>query len=227
VHSWSFSCEKVSGRLVAVNTSNPRWDLFLPVVAAGVGGLMVALAFLSVYAFRQRDSRALDGKVFGLAHRAELDLRESGRDAPDEVLREILADGQPEIRGLVLADPDGTVLATMGSDAPELGSRKVDLFVGPGGRGGPWPLGPPGNRSPRLETERPRGRGRLILDFRLDPSSESPPPPPPNPRPQPVVDPLPIDPVPSPPGMINPPFLRCPRRRGLARSFRDARSPHG
>jgi hypothetical protein len=37
--------------------------------------MMVALAFLSLYAFRQREALALDGRIFGLAHDAELRLR--------------------------------------------------------------------------------------------------------------------------------------------------------
>lgn len=158
----------------ATNTA-PRWDLLLPLIAAGIAGLMVALAFLSLYAFRQRETLALDGRIFGLAHDAELSLRESGRETPGKVLEEILAKGRPEVLGLVLSDPNDTVLATAGSEANELGSRTVDLFVGPGFRGGSGPPGPPPERWTRGQTAGPRGRGRLVLEFILDPSAGSPP----------------------------------------------------
>ncbi len=153
----------------------PRWDLLLPLIAAGVAGLMVALAFLSLYAFRQREALALDGRIFGLAHDAELRLRESGREAPGKVLEEILAEGQPEVLGLVLSDPNGAVLATAGSETNEFGSRTVDVFVGPGLRGGSGPPGPPPERWAGGQAAGPRGRGRLVLEFILDPSAGSPP----------------------------------------------------
>ena len=156
------------------NTS-PRWDLFLPLPAVIVGGLMVALAFLSLYAFRQREALALDGRIFGLAHDAELRLRESGREAPGKVLEEILVDGRPEVLGLVLSDPNDVVLATAGSEANEFGSRTVDLFVGPGLRSGSGPPGPPPEGWTRGQAVGTRGRGRLGLEFILDPSAGSPP----------------------------------------------------
>ncbi len=153
----------------------PRWDLLLPLIAAGVAGLMVALAFLSLYAFRQREALALDGRIFGLAHDAELRLRESGRETPGKVLEEILVEGRPEVLGLVLSDPNNDVLARAGSEANEFGSRTVDLFVGPGLRGGSGPPGPPTERWTRGQAAGPRGRGRLVLEFILDPSAGSPP----------------------------------------------------
>jgi signal transduction histidine kinase len=156
-------------------TTAPRWDLFLPLIAAGVAGMMMALAFLSLYAFRQREALALDGRIFGLAHDAELRLRESGREAPGKMLEEILAEGQPEVLGLVLSDPNGAVLATAGSETNDFGSRTVDLFVGPGLRGGSEPPGPPPERWTRGQAAGPRGRGRLVLEFILDPSAGSPP----------------------------------------------------
>jgi len=153
----------------------PRWDVLLPLIATGVAGLMVALASLSLYAFRQREAMALDGRIFGLAHDAELLLRESGRDAPGEVLEEVLAEGRPEVHGLVLSDPTGTVLATVGSEANKFDSRTVDLFVGPGLRGASGPPGPPPDRWSRGQTAGSRGRGRLTLEFILDPRAGSPP----------------------------------------------------
>ena len=162
-------------KLFPVNTTTPRWDLLLPTVATLIGSLMVALAFLSVFAFRQRDALALDGRIFGLAHEAELRLRESGRDAASDILEEILKDGQPEILGLRLADPEGATLATAGSEATELARRSVDVFVGPGLRGGPGPGGPPTDFAMRGPGWRSGGRGRLVLDLLLDPVAESPP----------------------------------------------------
>jgi len=153
----------------------PRWDVLLPLIATGVAGLMVALAFLSLYAFRQREALALDGRVFGLAHDAEVLLRESGRDAPGEVLEGILTEGQPEVQGLVLSDPNGAVLATAGTEAKGFHSRTVDLLVGPGLRSGSGPPGPPPERWSRGQAAGPRGRGRLVLEFILDPSAGSPP----------------------------------------------------
>jgi signal transduction histidine kinase len=155
--------------------SSTRWDLLLPLVAAVIGGMMVALAFLSAFAFRQRDALALDGTVFGLAHLAELRLRETGQNAVHEVLEEILADGQPEVRGLTLSDSGGTELARLGDEDPQFTRRSVDLFVGPWTRGGPGWLGPPTDRSTPGQPSRQRGRGRLILEFHLGPEAGTPP----------------------------------------------------
>ena len=162
-------------KLFHVNTTTPRWDLLLPVTATLIGSLMVALALLSVFAFRQRDTLALDGRIFGLAHEAELRLRETGRDAASDILEDILEDGRPEVLGLRLADPAGATLATAGSEATELNRRSVDVFVGPGLRGGPGPGGPPTDFAMRGPGWRSGGRGRLVLDLLLDPVAESPP----------------------------------------------------
>ena len=155
--------------------SSTRWDLLLPLVAAVIGGMMVALAFLSTFAFRQRDALALDGRVFGLAHNAELRVRDSGQSALYEVLEEILAEGQPEVRGLTLSDSAGTELAHLGDEDPQFTRRSVDLFVGPGTRGGPGWSGPPTDRSTPGQPSRQRGRGRLILEFHLGPEAGTPP----------------------------------------------------
>jgi len=152
-----------------------RWDLVLPLVALVIGGLVVGLAFLSDFSFRQRDVLALDGRVFGLAHSAEIRLRESGRNAHQDVLEETLAEGQPEVRGLTLSDPGGAVLGNIGTVGPHLTRRSVDLFVGPAGRGGTGWAGPPADVSTPGQPSRQRGRGRLILEFHLDPNAGAPP----------------------------------------------------
>jgi hypothetical protein len=59
-------------RFDCVNDTNtaPRWDLLLPLIAAGVAGLMVALTFLNLYAFRRREALRLDSRIVGLTHEA-------------------------------------------------------------------------------------------------------------------------------------------------------------
>jgi len=162
--------------LEAVKNTDLRWDVLLPVVAAGVATLMIALASLSLYAFRQREDLALDGRVLGLAHEAELQLRETGREEVGELLEAILAQGRPEVRGVVLSDPEGTVLARAGEHGGDLASRSVELFVGQGGRGGVGSQGPPSVRGTRAQATGNRGgRGRLMLEFLLEPGAGQPP----------------------------------------------------
>ena len=152
--------------------TSTRWDVILPVVAALIGALTLALAFLAVYAFQQRDAIVLDGRVLQLGHEAEQSLREAGTENSRAVLEQMLADGQPEVRGVALSDADGRVLEAVGSQDAELAVRKLDIFIGPSGRGG----GPPADRGiQRDPSARPRGRGRLTLEFRLDPHAGTPP----------------------------------------------------
>jgi signal transduction histidine kinase len=140
-----------------------------------IGVLVASLAFLSVFAFRQRDALALDGRVFGLAHTAEIRLRESGRDAYQDTLEEVFAAGQPEVLGLTLRDSGGNILQEIGSADSQLTRRSVELSVGPGVRSGQGWAGPPSEPSTPGQPSRQRGRGRLILDVHLDPKAGEPP----------------------------------------------------
>lgn len=152
-------------------TRSTRWDLLLPAVALAVATLLVALAALAGYAFRDREALALDGRIFGLAHRVELALREQGEGEAERILEEVLRAAGPEVRGVAVQDVDGVTRARSGDTDPRLPVRRVDIFVGPqGARPGPGPRG----SGPRGSG--PRGqRGRRTVVVHLDPRAASPP----------------------------------------------------
>jgi len=156
-------------------TTSTRWDIILPAVAAVIGALTVALAFLAVYAFRQRDALVLEGRVLSLGHEAEQSLREVGTDNSLDVLDSMLVDGAPEVVGVALTDGEGNVIESVGTLDASLAVRTLDIFIGPSGRGAGGPGPPPDRGLQRDPSARPRGRGRLSLDFRLDPHAGTPP----------------------------------------------------
>ena len=63
---------------------------------------------------RDRARLALDGRVLGVGHRAELSLRERGVEAASEVLGTALKDGQGDVAGLRLISNDGQEVARAG-----------------------------------------------------------------------------------------------------------------
>lgn len=151
---------------------NFRWDILLPSAAVVVAALLIGLAGLAGYAFKQREAFALDGRVLGLAHRIESRLRETDQGA-EQALSEILThELQHPILGLHLKDREGRSLAKVGATDPTHSPRSIDLFVAPmgGPRGRPWSTD--SQRSPG----QPRShRGRRTLEVFLSPGAAAPP----------------------------------------------------
>ena len=112
---------------------SPRWDVLLPVVAGFVSILLVAAAALATYAFRDREALALDGRVLGLAHKAELALRRRGEGVAETILQELHDATSTEVRGLLLLDPEGAAVTHVGATDDRLRRREVVIFVGPQG----------------------------------------------------------------------------------------------
>lgn len=152
---------------------------------------MAGLALMAARAGRERARLALDGRVFGVAHRAELALRDVGVEDAQRVLAELLEGATHEIAGLRLVAPGGTPVASVGDVDGPGPLRELPLFLGPGGRG---PAGwggrsrdmgfPPGRMDARREPPEAggwgpwpahRGRGRYLLQLRLQPGAEQPP----------------------------------------------------
>lgn len=151
-----------------------RWDVLLPTAAAVVAVLLIGLAGLAGYAFKQREAFALDGRVLGLAHRIESHLREVDQGAEQEVLDALWQEAHRPVIGLRLGDGQGQSLARVGDADSGLKPRSIDIFVGPigGPRGRPWDSG--AARTPG----QPRGRrGRRTLEVFLSPGAGVPPPP--------------------------------------------------
>ncbi len=151
---------------------NCRWDVLLPSAAAVVAALLIGLASLAGYAFKQREALALDGRVLGLAHRVESRLRETDQGAEQELLESLWQEVQQPIIGLCLRDGEGQSLAEVGETDPTLSPRPIDLFVGPmgGPRGRPWNID--SQRTPGQPRSR---RGRRTLEVFLSPGAASPP----------------------------------------------------
>jgi len=142
-------------------STGPRWDLWLPLVALLVAVAMAGLAGLAVQAMRQRNALALEGRVLGLAHGAERQLRESGITAAEEVLSSLLEDAGPAVRGLVLLYADGQEVFAIGIRDSSFDRRSVDLYVGRFAGGGP------------RATEWTPGRGRFTLQLFMDPEANA------------------------------------------------------
>ena len=131
-----------------------RWDILLPTASAAVAVLLIGLAGLTGYAFKQREAFALDGRVLGLVHRIESQLREADQGAEQEVLDLLWQEGHRPVFGLSLRGGQDQFLARVGETDSGLESRVIELFVGPigGPRGRPWDTnfprtpGPPDGR---------------------------------------------------------------------------------
>jgi signal transduction histidine kinase len=142
-----------------------RWKIGLPLAAAAAAASMVALAALTHHSMCERNELALEGRLLGLAHSAEAQLRDSGIADAEEVLSELLVAGGREVVGLTLVDGSGTTVVTVGTAMAADRGRAVDLFLGrqPGGV----------DRSPRQPSNRSgsqmTGRGRFELQMHLDP----------------------------------------------------------
>ncbi len=151
---------------------NFRWDILLPSAAVVVAALLMGLAGLAGYAFKQREAFALDGRVLGLAHRIEGLLREADQGA-EHALSEILTQElQRPVLGLRLTDAKGQSLAEAGETDPTHLPRSIDLFVAPmgGPRGRPW------STDPQRTPGQPHGRrGRRTLEVFLSPGAAAPP----------------------------------------------------
>ncbi len=177
-----------------------RATFWLPAGAAVAGIAMVALAAMALHAVRQRYQLALDGRVLGLAHQVESVLREQALEGAASSLEVPFREGSPEVAGMVLHDSRGVELVRLGRTDGTLPSRKVTIFLGPHGRGGPPSseersqrlrqlrsgsgtggssgLGPPWSRDGALRTGTPQGRtglGRYTLEIFLDPRAGRPP----------------------------------------------------
>ncbi|NOZ94106.1 MAG: HAMP domain-containing histidine kinase [Acidobacteria bacterium] len=177
-----------------------RATFWLPAAAAVAGIAMVALATVALHAVRQRYQLALDGRVLGLAHRVESLLRERAVENAASSLDEPFREASPEVAGMVLHDSRGIELVRLGRTDGTLRSRKVTIFLGPHGRGGPPSseersqrlrqlrnapgtagssgLGPPwarGDASRTGTTDGRAGRGRYVLEVFLAPHAGRPP----------------------------------------------------
>jgi len=113
-----------------------RARIWLPVAAAAAGVVMVALAAMAIDAVRERYQLVLDGRVLRLAHKVETLLREEGLENVTPSLQDLLRQASPEVRGMILRDSRGEEVTRLGlTGGPPF--RNVEVFLGPGGRGGP------------------------------------------------------------------------------------------
>jgi len=113
------------------SSSSPRWSLVLPAVALVVGVLLTALASLAGYAFGEREALALDGRILGLVHDAELEIRKQGEAKAPEILEALWDTARNEVRGIALVSPDGVRTGQVGAQDESLPVRRVVIFVGP------------------------------------------------------------------------------------------------
>jgi len=146
----------------------PRWDLWLPLVAAVVAGLLVGIAAVATRALSERDRLAADGRLLELARGVETALRDDTAEDAAAVLAELLDGAGPVVRSLALVDHAGRTLAHAGTDGAGLEPREVQLFLGPRGRTfGAHPTQPARGHGGR--------GGRLTLRATLDPAASTPP----------------------------------------------------
>ncbi len=159
-----------------------RWGRILPVGALIAAAVMVGFAWMASASARDRARLALDGRVLGVGHRAELSLREQGLESASEVLKTALKAGRGDVGGLRLISPDGGEVASAGAMPEGNSVRAITLFLGPegrvggpstgfgpgsGGRGGGW-----GGEAGRGER---RGRGRYTLEISVQQDAGAPP----------------------------------------------------
>lgn len=149
----------------------PRPALWLPTLAAVAAAIMIGLAWSTARAVGDRHDLALDGEVLGLAHRAEIELREQGLSSAEPVLSRLLEVGS-EVSWIALVTMAGETVAEVGVCAPGSATRNIEVALGRVAFGahergsGPQGAGPAGWT---------RGRGRLELRICLDPEADKPP----------------------------------------------------
>ncbi|MCP3956923.1 MAG: HAMP domain-containing histidine kinase [bacterium] len=109
-----------------------RWDLWLTAAGLAVAVALITLAAAADRAFGERHALALEGRILGLAHRVENQLRETGPAGAEEILARALRE---ETSGLVvrlaLEGSEGTQLE-VGETEPgtAVAVRDVDLYLG-------------------------------------------------------------------------------------------------
>lgn len=139
----------------------PRWSLLLPGVAAGFALLLCALAALTTYAFEQRASMALQGKILGVAHEIENRLRNPEEESLGTMLEKILAENTPPLLSIRLLDGRGQLLSQVGSSSGAREVDKIDIFTGPQ----PGPAGPPHSNHSQPFQRGQRGRRSVEISF--------------------------------------------------------------
>lgn len=144
--------------------AGPRWNLWLPLVAGVMAGLLVGATAVATRALAERDRLAADGRLLQLARETEASLRDDGSDDPAAVLERLLGDARPLVVSLALLDHSGRLVARAGVETGDLEPREVQLFLGPRGRSPGQPLRGPSGRG-----------GRLTLRATLDPEALDPP----------------------------------------------------
>lgn len=149
------------------STIPPRWSLALPLIAGGLALLLSGLAALALYAFDERANLALQGKILGVAHTIESDLRDEQERSAEQLLKEIQPPNSPPIASITLRDSSDRVIAAVGTPIPGGEIRKIEIFPGP-------PSGPPDRFETRGQGRRGR-RGRKVLEISLVPGAGRPP----------------------------------------------------
>lgn len=145
----------------------PRWSLALPLIAGGLAILLSGLAALAMYAFDERADLALQGKILGVAHTIESELRDAQASSPERLLEEIRSANSPPIASIILRDASNTTIAEVGTRIPGGEIRKIEIFPGP-------PAGPPDRLESHGQGRRGR-RGRKGLEISLVPGAGRPP----------------------------------------------------
>ena len=154
---------------MTANREQSHWRSALPLAAAASAALMIALAALGHHTMTERHQLVLDGRLLGLAHSAEIRLRDSGIDGAENELNELLGEGRPVVTGIALFDSDGAPVASAGGVAAANRVRSVDLFLGRNAGGDPQRNRP----GPGQPGQRGSGRGRFTLRMHLDPSADT------------------------------------------------------
>lgn len=137
-----------------------RWDLWLTGAALAVALALVMLAAAADRAFEGRHALALEGRILGLAHRVEAELREAGPPAAEEILARALdEEATGLVVGLALVAANG-VQFEVGASQPQPAAgavtRDVNLFLGRVWRmatPGPGIGGHPGRRTLRITAD--------------------------------------------------------------------------
>jgi signal transduction histidine kinase len=140
------------------------WTVWLPAAAVAVALVLVALAWVAAGSVAARHGLALDGRVLGLAHSAERELRDVGVAHAADVLADLVTTTSGEVLGLRLDDVADQPVASAGRCDEHLPSRTVELFLGRGAADGP-----------RAQAGRRHGRGRFTLHLFLEPTAGRPP----------------------------------------------------